>query len=45
MNFIQIGDRVIDLDSGQVHDRGKVVQLSPRLLTLLNYFVEHGSLH
>ncbi len=43
MNFIQIGDRVIDLDSGQVHDRGKVVQLSPRLLTLLNYFVEHGS--
>lgn len=43
MNFIQIGDRVIDLDSGQVHCRGEVVQLSPRLLTLLNYFVEHGS--
>ena len=43
MKCIQIGDRVIDLESGQVHHRGEVSQLSPRLLTLLNYFVENGS--
>ncbi|HKL50312.1 MAG TPA: winged helix-turn-helix domain-containing protein, partial [Wenzhouxiangellaceae bacterium] len=43
MKFIHIGDRVIDLESGQVHHRGEATQLSPRLLTLLNYFVDHGS--
>ena len=42
MKFIKIGDRVIDLESGQVHHRGEATQLSPRLLTLLNYFTEHG---
>jgi len=43
VKFIKIGDRVIDLESGQVHLHGEVIQLSPRLLTLLNYFTEHGS--
>lgn len=42
MKFIKIGDRVIDLASGQVHHRGAITQLSPRLLTLLNHFTEHG---
>jgi TolB-like protein/DNA-binding winged helix-turn-helix (wHTH) protein/Tfp pilus assembly protein PilF len=43
VKFVQIDDRVIDLESGQVHHRGEVTQLPPRLLTLLNYFVENGS--
>ena len=43
MKFIKIGNRVIDLETGQVHHRGETTQLSPRLLTLLNYFVENGS--
>jgi len=41
VKFIQIGDRIIDLESGQVHRGGEVAQLAPRLLTLLNYCVEH----
>ena len=41
MQWIAISDRVVDLESGQVHHRGEISTLSPRLLTLLRYLVEH----
>ncbi|MGK7296598.1 MAG: tetratricopeptide repeat protein [Candidatus Wenzhouxiangella sp. M2_3B_020] len=42
MTYIAVNDRVIDLEGGQVHHRGEATQLSPRLLTLLNYLVGHA---
>lgn len=41
MRWIAIGDRVIDLDAGQVYVEGESSPLPPRLLNLLQYFIEH----
>ncbi len=41
MRWIAIRRRLIDLESGQIHFDQEVSTLSPRLLTLLRYLVEH----
>lgn len=41
MQWIAIKNRLIDLESGQIHKQGEVSTLSPRLLTLLRYLAEH----
>ena len=42
MSVIEINQRLIDLDSGKVCHGDEVSQLSPKLFTLLNHFIEHG---
>ncbi len=39
MQWLAIRRRVIDLESGQIHYKGQVSTLSPRLLTLLRFLV------
>lgn len=41
MQWIAIGDRVIELDAGLVYRAGESNPLSPRLHTLLRHFVDH----
>lgn len=41
MQWIAIGDRVIELDMGLVYRAGQSSPLSPRLHTLLRHFVDH----
>ena len=41
MQWIAIGDRVIELDAGLVYDAGEGHPLPPRLHTLLRHFVDH----
>jgi len=41
MSVIEINQRLIDLDSGKVCHGDEVSQLSPKLFTLLNQFIEH----
>lgn len=42
MTHIAINDRVIDLDGGRVYHGEESLQLSPRLLALLNHFVQNA---
>jgi len=41
MQWIAIGDRVIELDTGLVYRAGQSSPLSPRLHAVLRHFVDH----
>jgi len=41
MQWVAVGDRIIELDAGLVHHKAEANLLPPRLLSLLRYFIEH----
>jgi len=42
VKYIQINDRVVDLETGQVAQGDETAQLPPRLLSLLHVFINQG---